>query len=221
MLIKVCGMKDARNIADVVALKPDMLGFIFYALSSRYAGNLPAEEICAIAPEIRKTGVFVNSDPEEIQTIVARYNIKTVQLHGNETPEMCQSMKERGLQVIKAIGVGDVSDLDLCLPYESCCDMLLFDTKSPLYGGTGQAFNWKILESYRGKLPFLLSGGITAADAVRVKAFEHPRFAGIDLNSRFETTPGMKDARMLASFISEIRKETTNNDDIIKYNNHE
>lgn len=206
MLIKVCGMTDARNMEAVAALRPDMLGFIFYAPSPRYAGNLPVEAVVSIVPEIRKTGVFVNSTPEEVREIVARYNIQTVQLHGHESPEICREIRESGLQVIKAIGIGEASDLDVCLRYESCCDMLLFDTKSPLYGGTGQAFDWKILERYRGKLPFLLSGGITAADAGRVEAFRHTRFAGIDLNSRFETTPGIKDVRMLGSFVNEIRK---------------
>lgn len=206
MLIKVCGMNDARNIPEVAALRPDMLGFIFYASSPRYAGALPPETVAAISPEIRKVAVFVNEEAGNIKSTVARYNIETVQLHGNETPDVCRELREAGLRVIKAVGVGDVSDMEQCGPYLPVCDMLLFDTKSPLYGGTGQAFDWKILESYNGRLPFLLSGGITVSDSARIKVFHHPRFAGIDLNSRFETVPGVKDAGLLASFLNEIRK---------------
>lgn len=206
MLIKICGMNDVRNISQVSMLKPDMLGFIFYAPSPRYAGNLSPETVAAISPSIRKVAVFVNEEPGNIKNTVERYHIRTVQLHGSETPEVCRELKEAGLQVIKAIGVSDVNDMKHCHQYLSACDLLLFDTKSPLYGGTGQAFDWKILENYDGTLPFLLSGGITAADSLRIKAFHHPRFAGIDLNSRFETAPGIKDTGLLASFLGEIRK---------------
>lgn len=205
MLIKVCGMREPGNMAAIAALCPDMLGFIFYPLSPRYAGNLLPEAVCMLPPDIQRTGVFVNAGETVINEIVERYNIGVVQLHGVESPEFCRKFRDKGFQVVKALGIGEVADLETCVAYEGCCDMLLFDTKSRKYGGTGQAFDWKLLETYRGELPFLLSGGISPADALSIKAFRHPRFAGIDLNSRFETEPGIKDYELLSAFIRELR----------------
>lgn len=205
MLIKVCGMREPENMAAVASLGPDMMGFIFYPLSPRYAGGLPPEAVQALSPGIQSVGVFVNEDETVVLDTVERYNIPVVQLHGAESPEYCRKFREKGFRVVKAIGIGTEEDLRLCEVYEDCCDMLLFDTKSRKHGGTGQAFDWRLLEDYRGSLPFMLSGGIGPDDILRVKAFRHARFAGIDLNSRFETAPGMKDDKRLSAFIKELR----------------
>lgn len=205
MLIKVCGMKEPGNIAAIAVLHPDMLGFIFYPASPRYAGNLPPEAIAVLPPDIRKVGVFVNADESTLLGFVERYNIQIIQLHGTESPEFCRKLGNRGFRVIKAVGIQEAEDFKGCNKYEGCCDMLLFDTKSPKYGGTGQAFDWKLLENYQGELPFLLSGGISRTDALKIRGFKHSRFAGVDLNSRFEIGPGMKDYQLLSAFVEELR----------------
>ena len=205
MLIKVCGMREPGNIAAVAALHPDMLGFIFYSSSPRYAGELSPADVISLPADIQKAGVFVNADKAEIFDIVERYSMTVVQLHGAESPEFCRAFREKGFRVVKAIGIEREEDFKLCDRYEGCCDMLLFDTKSRKYGGTGEAFDWGLLENYRGRLPFLLSGGIGVADILRIKAFRHSRFAGIDLNSRFETAPGLKDVELLADFLEGLR----------------
>lgn len=207
MLIKVCGMREAGNIAAIAALKPDMMGFIFYPSSPRYAGGILPQEVNELPAEIRKVAVFVNETASGIMNTVERYNITTIQLHGSETPRMCRQLKENGMKVIKAIGVETAEDMEQCSAFEECCDMLLFDTKSRLYGGTGQRFDWTVLRNYRGSLPFLLSGGISEEDSGQIRALEHTRFVGIDLNSRFEIAPGVKDRERLEAFIGNIRKE--------------
>ncbi|MBD9180532.1 MAG: phosphoribosylanthranilate isomerase [Odoribacter splanchnicus] len=206
MLIKVCGMREPGNIAAVASLCPDMLGFIFYPLSPRYAGNLLPEAVHVLPPDIQRTGVFVNEEEAVILGIAERYRIDTIQLHGAESPEFCRKFRDKGFRVVKAIGIGGTEDLEACGKYEGCCDMLLFDTKSPKHGGTGRGFDWELLGNYRGKLPFLLSGGIGPADALRIKAFGHTRLAGIDLNSRFEIAPGVKDYELLSAFMEELRR---------------
>lgn len=205
MLIKVCGMKDTANMAAVGALKPDLMGFIFYKPSPRYVGELSPEALEVVSSEIRKVAVFVDEALENILFTVARYNIDTVQLHGRETPELCQALARNGLKVIKAVGIEETVDVEVASVYEHCCDSLLFDTKSPTYGGTGRPFDWNVLEYYRGNLPFLLSGGIAATDIGKIKRFQHPRFSGIDVNSRFEVVPGIKDTHLLGAFIRELR----------------
>ena len=206
MLIKICGMREAANIGAVGALKPDMMGFIFYESSPRYAGNLNPEVMRVLDPEIQKTGVFVNADLEDVLVIVERYNISVVQLHGKESPDLCRELGKRGFKVIKAIGIEQANDLEQCRLYEDCCDGLLFDTKSPRHGGTGQGFDWNILKDYKGKLPFLLSGGISSDDVEKIKLFQHPRFAGIDLNSRFEIVPGEKNVGLLSDFMEKLKQ---------------
>lgn len=208
MFIKVCGMKQAANILEVAALRPDMMGFIFYSASPRYAGELNEEVIRHLPPSIRRVGVFVNETEKGILEKVERYNITVLQLHGDESAELCRKLHLDGLQVIKAMGINTVEDLKTAEQYQASCDMLLFDTKSRSYGGTGRGFDWNILKHYDGKLPFMLSGGISTTDLEKLINFNHPRFAGVDLNSCFEITPGAKDVSLLRHFIDTIRKKT-------------
>ena len=127
-----------------------------------------------------------------------------MQLHGDETPQVCAVLKEEGFSVVKALGIGSTGDVSAAADYQEVCDALLFDTKSPRRGGTGRRFDWSLLKEYDGPLPFLLGGGIGPKEASEIAAFHHPKFLGVDLNSRFETEPGVKDVPALRDFIGRV-----------------
>lgn len=200
--IKVCGMRQPDNITEVAALQPDYMGFIFYEQSPRYAGAL---DPCALPSTIRRVGVFVNAPLPEIIAIAKHYGLRTLQLHGSEPPELCETLRIKGYEVIKAFGIAAADDFAQTVPYEENCDLFLFDTRTPDYGGSGRRFNWTILNLYNGNTPFFLSGGISAADADELLKINHSKLYGIDLNSRFETEAGIKDAGSLERFIKTIR----------------
>lgn len=199
-LIKICGMKYPSNIHAVADLHPDFMGFIFYPKSPRYAEPLDMETLNALPKSIKKIGVFVNEDLEDILTIVYKYNFDGVQLHGSENMDVCKKLKETGLLVLKAFPIADASNFKVTKTYEGVCDYFLFDTKTDTYGGSGVKFDWSILNEYKGEMPFLLSGGIASDDADAILKIEHPKFAGIDLNSKFEVSPGLKDIQKLKKF---------------------
>lgn len=200
MIIKVCGMRDAENIRAADKLKIQMMGFIFYPKSSRYVKLHPS-----YMPEhAHRVGVFVDAQIDNILRIAAEYELSYIQLHGNESPSICRQLSENGFGVIKAFSVSSADDLKACTQYEGCCAFFLFDTKTPLYGGSGRSFDWSILQHYNGETPFLLSGGIAPEDTERLKNFSHIRWAGIDLNSRFETEPGYKNIALLNNFVNQI-----------------
>ncbi len=204
--IKVCGMRDPVNISGVVAAKPDFLGFIFYPKSSRFAGYEPSPEMLDVVPDsVKKVGVFVNEAPGKVIEICQSWKMDVAQLHGTETPEYCQRIKDSGLTVIKAFSIDEQFDFDKLDVFSSVCDYFLFDTKGKLPGGTGQKFNWHLLENYKLKLPFFLSGGIGPDDVQQIKAFNHLQLAGIDINSGFEISPALKDVEKVRIFISEIK----------------
>lgn len=199
-MIKVCGMTDGANIREVEALGVDLMGFIFYDPSPRCCRCMPD-----YLPSCRRVGVFVNAPQEYIQRKAAEYSLDWVQLHGQESPQMCAALRESGLKVIKAISVSCRADMELADSYQDIADMLLFDTKTPGAGGSGRRFDWSLLDAYRGSCPFLLSGGIGPDTASELRAFSHPTLAGYDLNSRFETSAGIKDAALLGSFIDNLK----------------
>jgi phosphoribosylanthranilate isomerase len=201
--LKICGMKEAENIRAVAALNPDYMGFIFYSKSPRYAGVLDTEVVGALSDTICKVGVFVNEPTSNVLAIATQYQLNAIQLHGNETPEECMILQKAGLTVIKALSVSNANDLTAATAYEESCNYLLFDTKTPLYGGSGRQYDWTILSLYQGQLPFFLSGGIGLEDAERVRNFSHPKLHAIDVNSRFETAPGLKNTSALELFIKE------------------
>ena len=201
--IKVCGMKYAGNRSDTEKLPVDYLGFIFYPKSKRFVGKNISPEL--FNTEKAKVAVFVNEKTNEIIRIIREYDFKYVQLHGNETPEVCETLKNRGLKIIKAFSVNDNFDFSELTNYESCADFFLFDTKTEIPGGSGKKFNWKILKKYTMNTPFFLSGGIGPGDAGAIKEFNHPKLYGIDLNSRFEDEPGLKNIEKLEEFINEIK----------------
>jgi phosphoribosylanthranilate isomerase len=202
MIIKICGMRDAENIRAVEQLGFDWMGFIFYPGSSRYVGD----ELSCIPERVKRVGVFVNELPERVQEIASINRLQIIQLHGNESPAYCRSIQDVGFTVIKAFGMdcGEPFPAEQVKKYEGSCDYFLFDTRTAHHGGSGKKFRWELLSGYRGSTPFLLSGGIRPDDAEALKAFDHPQFAGIDLNSGFETAPALKDRILLQRFLTHL-----------------
>ncbi len=198
-LLKICGMKYPENILEVSKLLPDYLGFIFYKKSSRYFDG----EIPEIPNSIKKVGVFVNANLEEINTKIKKYDLDLIQLHGNETPEFCQNLKQDTIEIIKVFSVDDDFDFEILNKYENACDYFLFDTKGKLHGGNGVTFNWQILEKYKLQKPLFLSGGIGIEEIEKLKTLNLPIYA-IDVNSKFEIEPGLKNAQLLQQFITQL-----------------
>lgn len=205
MKIKICGMKFPENIQAVATLQPDLMGFIFYQKSPRYAEPLDLTILNLLPKSIKKIGVFVNESLEDILTIATKYNLDGVQLHGTELVKMCKELRKAGFIVIKAFPIAEAYNFKVTKSYEGSCDYFLFDTKTDAYGGSGLKFNWGMLEEYVGETPFLLSGGIAADDSEVILKIDHPKFAGIDLNSKFEVKPGLKNVELLRGFLKEIR----------------
>ena len=204
--IKVCGMKDAKNIREVENLGIDMMGFICWEGSPRYVSKVPT-----YLPKCLRVGVFVNPSLNEILKRTETFNFSYIQLHGSESPEFCQEVRKRtDSKVIKAISISAKEDLVLANQYEGFADLLLFDTKGKSVGGNGQKFDWSILEDYHGDTPFLLSGGIGPEDAELLRHWHHPQCIGFDINSRFELEPSIKDTEKIKSFISAIRQHESN-----------
>lgn len=203
--IKVCGLKFPDNIKAVIDLKPDFIGFIFYPNSLRFVEPFDVNVLQIIPPEIKKVGVFVNESLENILTIAHKYKLDVLQLHGSELVEMCMELKTAGFIVLKAFPIAEAYNFKVTKSYEGVCDYFLFDTKTEGYGGSGLKFNWEILKQYVGNTPFLLSGGIAADDAEAILKINHAKFAGIDVNSKFEISPGLKDISSLNVFIGELK----------------
>ena len=203
MIIKVCGMREPENIRAVEALGIDLMGFIFWKPSSRYVGAVPSY----LPRNCQRAGVFVDAALQDILTAVKDFQLDVLQLHGHESPEAIMALKERlpSIRIVKSLAVMDAKDLALAATYEDVCDVFLFDTKGKLPGGNGMQFDWNVLRQYKGRLPFLLSGGIGPGDERRIREFDVPGCIGIDLNSRFETAPGRKDAEALKTFIETVR----------------
>ena len=225
ILIKVCGMRDAENIREVEQLSKelsiinsqlsiDLMGFIFWPKSSRYVSERPAY----LPTQCKRVGVFVDENPETIKKIAEDYALDIIQLHGTESPDFVRRLRSvygDSVAVIKAFNIATKEDLDATKPYEGLVDYFLFDTRatmpagssagSVLPGGTGAQFDWSVLADYVGETPFLLSGGIGPDDADRVRAFHHPKCIGIDLNSKFEVSPALKDVEKLKRFLENVK----------------
>ena len=206
MKIKVCGMRQRENIEQLVKLNPDYIGFIFYPQSKRYVGDDIASDILALIPsDIQKVGVFVD---EPFDLIVEKYRLNKldlIQLHGSESPDYCSKLKKMGLPVIKAFKFADDFDFESIKAYESFCDYFLFDTAGKTVGGTGIKFDWNMINQYTGSKPFFLSGGIGSSDMQAIRDISHVHLFGIDVNSGFETEPGVKDVLKVSTFMSALR----------------
>ncbi|MGA1150157.1 MAG: phosphoribosylanthranilate isomerase [Flavobacteriaceae bacterium] len=196
--IKICGLRDFENSRAVADLNPDYMGFIFWSKSSRFVDTATP----SLPNSIKKTGVFVDETPSVIRKQIENHKLNALQLHGNETPEICAVLKETGTEVIKAFSVGASFNFKNLEPYLPTCDFFLFDTKGPLPGGNGYRFNWSLLADYPFDKPFFLSGGIGLEylPALKRIAKEALPLYAIDVNSKFETAPGHKDLQTLKEF---------------------
>ena len=207
MKIKVCGLRDPENIKAVAALEPDYMGFIFYGGSPRFVDELPTEILQAIPHTINKTAVFVNESAETIHNLIDKYEFDFIQLHGDESPEFCNLFRDKAI-VIKAFGVSNDFDFKQLNKYKKKVDLFLFDTKTEKHGGSGVTFDWSILDKYDLDIPFLLSGGISPDNIEEVKYINHPQFYGVDLNSKFEISPGLKSIEKLEKAFTTIKLST-------------
>ncbi len=195
---KVCGMKFRNNIEDVLALSPDYMGFIFYPPSSRYVNDELDPLWLSHLTSVNKVGVFVNAEMSEVINRVANFQLDTVQLHGTEPPEYCRSLSKIGVEVIKAFTIGTEGIKEKTWKsYEEFCTYFLFDTKGKLPGGNGEVFNWEVLDQYTGNTPFFLSGGISLDNVQTALSLSHPLLYGIDVNSRFELYPAIKNIDLI------------------------
>ena len=208
-IVKVCGMRDADNIRQVEALGIDWMGFIFWPKSSRYVAEIPSY----LPTKCKRVGVFVDASIGDVMTIAEQYQLDIIQLHGQESPSyitqlISQLSRLRNVKIIKAFNIATAIDFEATKRYEDYVDYFLFDTKGKSIGGNGEKFDWSVLSSYKGKTPYLLSGGIGPNDAERLSSELSPLFskpcAGLDLNSRFESAPGYKNVDTLKAFIKEL-----------------
>jgi phosphoribosylanthranilate isomerase len=205
MKIKICGMRNAENIHQILALQPDWMGFIFYPYSPRNVDKSLATQIQDFDWTVtERVGVFVESDIAFILKMAQLFHFDSIQLHGKYEMSVLRELRQR-FTIIKAIPVSSVYDLHASEEYIEEVDLLLFDTKSQHHGGSGKRFDWGVLDTYKGDTSFLLSGGLSPDCLQDLMQFEHPTFAGIDLNSGFELSPGLKDKSKLESFISNLK----------------
>jgi phosphoribosylanthranilate isomerase len=207
MKIKVCGLKEVEQIMGLQAMQVDYAGIIFYEGSKRFIGD-PGEDTVGMIRELTvlKVGVFVNQPLTTVEKAIVDFDLSAVQLHGEESPAYAASLP-KNIKLIKAFGLDAGSDVDsLVEPYMNCVDLFLFDTSvnGQNAGGTGKKFNWDVLQHAKISKPFLLSGGIGPGDEDAIRSFHHPFFFGIDVNSRFETEPGIKDLDSIQKFIEQV-----------------
>ena len=208
MNIKVCGITSKKQLQQLEGLNIAYAGFIFHDASPRFAGEkLADEDLLGMDLDIKKVGVFVDAQYEDIMEMVEKYELDMVQLHGNESPELCKELSE-DTEVIKVFSIGnDTESIDkIIAPYDNVCDYYLFDTSTKgSKGGTGVKFDWKKLAGAKIEKPFFLSGGIGPDDVAIIKKFKHPDFFGIDVNSKFEKEPGVKDMGLVLGFIKNMK----------------
>lgn len=194
MKIKVCGMKYPDNIEAIVKMNPDYLGFIFYEKSPRFVGDSVSKSLMESIPNtIKKVAVFVNAPIEKVVQTIQDFGFDYAQVHGDENSEYCAQLKNYGIKIIKAFGIDEQYDFSKLEDYKPYCDFFLFDTRGIQYGGNGFSFNWKVLERYDNKKSFFLSGGIGPENIEEAVSLEDLNIEALDLNSKFEIEPGVKD----------------------------
>lgn len=207
MKIKVCGITDINQLSSLEKMQVDYVGFIFYPGSPRYFFKNDANRISSYLPSVNlvKTGVFVNASEQFVLSTAKQLGLNLIQLHGNESPLYCKKIQEH-YPVMKSFSVSEHLNLDeIITPYRNAADYFLFDTYTALYGGSGKQFNWNQLKTSAIDKPFFLSGGIGPDDAEQVLSFKHKNLYGIDINSRFESAPGIKHIPTLHQFINQIK----------------
>ena len=205
MKIKICGLREYGNVEDLVNLKPDWMGFIFTEKSPRYFYNaLEKADLNRISSTIKKVGVFVNASLDYIQEQIVNHQLNTVQLHGNESPEVCATIRLQGIEIFKAFNINDEFEFEKLDAYKDAIDYYLFDASGKSEGGNGVTFNWNILNDKRFLKPFLLSGGIAPEHAAQLKKWTHPDCIGIDINSKFEIEPAFKNVALIKTFFKNL-----------------
>lgn len=205
MKIKVCGMRDVRQLEKLVGLGVDYAGLIFHAPSPRFVDEHLAGLIRAVP--INKIGVFVNAPLAAMLAQAEAFQLHGLQLHGQESPDCCATIRSHGYTVIKCLQPTAGWSEAEWQPYTSNTDYLLFDSKGPLAGGNGVSWNWNFLEKYNGNLPFFISGGIGVEAVHKLLKLQHPMLAGVDVNSKFELQPALKNMEQLSFFVSSIKSE--------------
>ncbi|GAL74484.1 MAG: phosphoribosylanthranilate isomerase [Nonlabens ulvanivorans] len=212
MMIKVCGMRDIENINQLQELDIDFMGIIRYSKSKRFVDDSQKEKVAQQTMNKGTVGVYVNETFENILKDVIPLQLDVIQLHGDEDSAFAKALLEIDIKIFKAFQITEDFDFNSLKEWEELAAQyvgklfFLFDTATPNYGGSGKKFNWSILDSYKGEVPFLLSGGISKDDVALVKEFKHNMFLGIDLNSKFETEPGVKNIEEIKTFIEKLRK---------------
>jgi phosphoribosylanthranilate isomerase len=208
--IKVCGLKNPYNIEEVAELNPDYMGFILYSGSPRYVSLETAGKLVKNIPQsIQRVGILVNEPIENALKIAQSGFFDLLKLHGNENIDYCIKLSVQ-IGIVKVFRIS--STIPVYLPYyQDFCKMFLFDSAGEKFGGTGESFDHSILLNYSLDKGFILSGGISASDSEHIKSFKADKLIGIDLNSRFEVEPGIKDIKLLKSFIEKIRNYDTSN----------
>ena len=204
MRVKVCGLKEPENIKEVVQLPVDYIGLIFYKKSPRYVEADPEDLAFMQNFDVKKVGVFVNETEDFILDKIEQYKLDYIQLHGNESAHFCKKIQQLNRKVIKAFNIHNNFNFDELSDYEPFCHYFLFDAYGEKAGGNGITFNWDLLQKYKGETPFLLSGGIGLETLEAINQFEHKRFAGVDINSKFEITPGVKNIEKIKQFTNEL-----------------
>jgi phosphoribosylanthranilate isomerase len=206
--VKVCGMNNPDNVKEIAELKPDIMGFVFFPGSPRYVGNEPDMILFnSVPPGIKKTGVFCNEDNHKILDLSMHTGLDMIQLHGDESSIECLQLKSSGLSVVKAFNIDKDFDFESLNQYMPGCDYFLFDTKSEKPGGSGKKFPWEKLKEYYLDKPFFLSGGISHYDVSEIKSISNRGLFAVDINSNFETSPGIKDAVRVKTFINALKND--------------
>ena len=211
-MIKVCGMRDIENINQLQELDIDFMGIIRYSKSKRFVDDSQKEKVTQQTMNKGTVGVYVNETFENILKDVIPLQLDVIQLHGDEDSAFAKALLEIDIKIFKAFQITEDFDFNSIAEWEELAAQyvgklfFLFDTATPNYGGSGKKFNWSILDSYKGEVPFLLSGGISKDDVLIVKEFKHDMFLGVDLNSKFETAPGVKSIEEIKIFIEKLRK---------------
>lgn len=200
-------MKYPKNIQVIQQSKPDFMGFIFYEKSPRYVEEKLSATILNKS-DCKRVGVFVNSSVKEIKTLVEKYDLDYVQLHGDESLNFVKELYKTDIKIIKAIRVHTAFDWSSIRPFTSFVDYFLFDTQGKSYGGNGYKFDWKVLRNYKETKPFILSGGIGPEDVEKIKTLEIPQLEAIDINSKFEIEPGIKNEELVSTMINKLKNET-------------
>lgn len=211
MKVKVCGLVEPENIKAVEALGVDLLGFVFYAPSPRYVERATFEQFYEISDgKAMQVGVFVGEDPNQVAAKARNFSLDYVQLHGEESPEYCRRLHEKGVQIIKAFTVDADFDFKSINAYATVCDYFLFDGASTGRFSETQSFDWSLLKQYTGRTPFFIGGNLTPNSLSALQKFQHPQWIGVDLSTGFEASIGVKDIAVLQTFIDQFRESCSN-----------